>query len=533
MILLLSCIWLCACGEKSDSPLPPQDGSAETEPTGAQTATSTWEATPISGSANLTLSRTGDGQLSSLTVTVMHGQTVISTATWGQEKIIGSDFMVHACYGSCRVIIRAVENGVEQTTTLTVELSAADYHIALLSDSFSQLVFILSHGEDAGPTYFGFCGADRWDFSADPADRMLIPSMGSTAAGEWERLISDADAYIEELHRINASSVFHLYISDRDALAYVELMAGNGIPEDRYCVTLISSGGDSYAYFTETFGGDDPFAQYRIMQEKLGSLYAQMRGGDVTSPVICKEDFPEYAYVAAKEHTNVEWWLPRTQGTLTCSDPAFMEQVSADMAAGVIKLTDPAGLLADMSASERENFNTQCLFADNLFEKAASEGKNILLFTGGIDADPVRAVMAYCGAEYACYCLGATPGASGIVPICDLSLEAVLVFYPDITVCGYDTPWFSLNPSADTSYILLDETGEGAASLSYVASVGAFVSRVDLGQWEHAYLCGPDGAYLLIEMADDTDLYLFHVTAAKETLTRYRLEGARYAPIEE
>ena len=104
------------------------------------------------------------------------------------------------------------------------------------------------------PAFVWLARPDSWNWDKLPENVYAMPNAPIEEVlthNNYDKMVEATDAYIEELYSINSGSKFNLYINDYNSYLYLKLLAGNGIPESNYYVTLLSDGGASYADFNK------------------------------------------------------------------------------------------------------------------------------------------------------------------------------------------------------------------------------------------------------------------------------------------
>jgi len=379
-------------------------------------------------------------------------------------------------------------------------------------------------------------------------------------------MINAADEYIEELYSINPASRFNLYINDFNSYLYLKLLAGNGIPESNYYVTLLSDGGASYKAFNDAFNPDDESfdadAKYADMAEKLNTLYGEVATekdyyySDIFS--VDTTEFRQYTYVAAKEKSNVEWWILRPREGVLCSpDADFINTVlTTDKTEGIIEERNFANPLKAMTDEEKSELKALYNFNNEMFNAADEQNKKAMMILGSwatAENEPdfesyVKLVKAYYGDEFVYYYKGHpnTPTSNhpekqkqleelGLIDVeSSINAELILFFYPDIYMCGYNSSTFLSVESKEMACAIFNMTAEAANAnegmSGYKDLIALYVSKID-GESQYASLCGNAiESCFLVEFNDyvDTEADFAIFDASASTFTYYIANGTSF-----
>ncbi len=490
------------------------------------------------------LSYTSDETVNKLIVTVKHGDDTVSETTFEGDALNEKSVTVDAYYGKHNVTVKAYSNnGFESEVTQEVALSASEYIIAPISGSMPQLYFTLNMKEITNdysiPAFVWLARPDSWNWDNLPQNVYPMPTVAKEEVlthNNYDKMISVTDAYIEELFSINKNSKFNLYINDYNSYIYLKLLAGNGIPESNYYVTLLSDGGGSYKDFNDAFNiqeeGFDADAKYAEMAENLKKLYSEVREAkdyyyDTAKFTVDTSTFRQYSYVAAKEMDNVEWWILRPRAGVLCSpDEEFINTVlTTDKTEGIIEERNFANPLKAMTDEEKTALKSLYNFNNEMFESADEQGKKAMMILGSW-ANPenepdfndyVNLVKAFYGEdEFVYYYKGHpnTPTSNypdkqaqleelGLIDVeSSINAELILFFYPDIYMCGYNSSTFMSVESEEMACCMFNmsiadaEANDGTSE--YRGLIGIYTSKITEDS-EYASLCEGEGNYYLVE----------------------------------
>ena len=503
--------------------------------------------------------------LASLKVTVIHGDMVVTETTIEGEALAAGNADIEAYYGKHSVKVVSVDkNGVKAQTTKEVAISTDEYVIAPISGSMPQLYFTLNMKEITNdytiPTFVWLARPGSWDWNKLPENVYAMPTVDISEVlthNNYNRMEEVTDKYIEELYSLNPDAKFHLYINDYNTYLYAKLMAGNGIPEENYTVVLLSDGGASYKEFQNAFNSEDANfdadAKYAEMAGKLQTLMTQVREAKdyywSDSFVVNTSDIRSYAYVIAKEMTNVEWWVlrPRTD-TLISPDAEFVANILAN---DVLKATNGVYVATENNVIVERNFNTPLTmindeekatlkdfysFNDEMFAEAEKQGKKAMMFLGSWASDTnepdfyayVNFMKLYFGDEFVYFYKGHPSTPTSNYPhkqqqLEDLDLidvessinaELILFFYPDIYMCGYNSSTFLSAEKDEMAGAIFNMTQEACmnAGNTYAERIGVYVSKIAAENYANYNGCTDEThSYFLVEFNNVESNYQYAI----------------------
>lgn len=520
----------------------------------------------------LNVSYSSDETIEKLEITVKHGEQVVSNNVFEGEALKNSNVDIDAYYGKHTVNIRATsENGGVAEVFKEVTLSASEYVIAPISGSMPQLYFTLNMKEITNdhqiPAFVWLARPDSWNWDKLPENVYAMPNAPIEEVlthNNYDKMVAATDAYIEELYSINSGSKFNLYINDYNSYLYLKLLAGNGIPESNYYVTLLSDGGASYADFNEAFNieeeGFDADAKYAEMAEKLNTLYTEVReakdyNGE-SSFSVDGETFRQYSFVAAKEMNNVEWWILRPRAGVLCSpDEEFINMVlNDDKKEGVMEERNFANPLKGMTDDEKAALKSLYNFNNEMFEAADEANKKAMMILGSwayAENEPnfndyVNLVKAYYGEEEFVYYYKGHPNTPtsnhpdkqdqldelDLIDVeSSINAELILFFYPDIYMCGYNSSTFMSVESPEMACAMFNMTYEQAkaneGTEGYRELIGIYLSKIteESAYAKHCDL--EEGNFYLVEFNNEKSNAAYGIYNAEEnTFKYYTAEGA-------
>jgi len=504
-------------------------------------------------------------------VTVKHGDQIVATAS--VEGQSAQRVKLDVYYGKHQVLVEAKksENGefvkfAEGTKEVT--LSADEYIIAPISGSMPQLYFTLNMKEITKdytiPSFVWLARPGSWNWDNLPENVYAMPNVDKAEVlkhDNYDKMVQYTDAYIEELYSINPNAKFNLYINDFNSYLYLKLLAGNGIPEENYYVTLLSDGGASYNAFNKAFNTEDENfdadAKYADMATKLTTLYTEVRNAKDYNPdgtfTVDTSTFNQYAYVCAREMDNVEWWILRPRDGVLCSpDKDFITRVlNDDKTEGIIEERNFANPLKEMTDDEKNSLKSLYNFNNEIFEAADTQNKKAMMILGSWakpENEPdfesyVRFTKLYYGDEFVYYYKGHPNTPTINYPdkqeqLKELSLidvessinaELILFFYPDIYMCGYNSSTFMSVEKPEMACAMFNMKKD-ACTAEYKDLIGIYLSKID-GESEYASLCTEkEHTYFLVEYNDDTNTIGIYDDNAG-TIKNFKAENGTFTEI--
>lgn len=476
---------------------------------------------------------------------------------------------IMARYGKYTLsVVFTEKNNKSYALDLDVTLSADKYVIAPISGSMPQLYFTLNLDEITNngetPAFVWLARPDSWNWANLPENVFMMP----TAAREevlthnnYDRMMEATKAYIADLYAADPTSKFELYINDFNAYAYVDLLIGNGVPEDNFYVTLLSDGGASYSAFNEAFNPDDAAfdadTKYAEMSANLDKVYEEVKtAGGFTydgNYTVSTSDFRQYCYVAAKEKTNVEWWVLRPRAGVMCSpDEEFInrllnEEVSKapyNAENSIIEERNFAAPLTAMTDEQKTALKSLYNFNNEMFEAADKQGKKAMMILGSWANEQnepdfaayVNLVKLVYGDDFVYYYKGHPNTPTSTVPekqtqleeldLIDvessINAELILFFYPDIYMCGYNSSTFMSVESEEMACAIFNMTKEAAAANegteNYRDLIGLYLSAIEDTSL-YAECTEADHQYFLVEYNNtESDLQYSIYDATANTL---------------
>lgn len=515
LVIILSLISFAGCSDQSDTDIPEDEVEVGFDCNIEQKGRD--QKIAVSWNRNAKIKR--------IDIEVNHGDMTVSDVVIRGEVLHNGYAEADVFYGRHNVRVTIVgEDGKIEETEREIAIISDEYVIAPISGSMPQLYFTLYMNEITDdykiPTFVWLTRPGSWNWNKLPRNVYPMPTVATEEVllhNNYNRMVEVTDSYIEELYSINPDSKFKLYINDFNLYLYPKLMAGNGIPEENYEVVLLSDGGSSYAEFNRAFNSEDENfdanAKYNEMAEKLDALLEEVRTAKdynwMRNFSVDTNEIRQYAYVAAKEKGNVEWWVlrPRANQTFYCPDEEFLNNaMTADVTVKPDEVENPvivernfASPLGAMNDEEKMALREFYNFNDEMFSEALTAGKRVMMFLGSWANEKnepdfvayVNFMKNYFGDEFVYYYKGhpSTPTSNHpdkaeqleTLELIDvessINAELILFFYPDIYMCGYNSSTFMSAEKDETACAIFGMRAEDCIE-EYKERVGIFVSKI-------------------------------------------------------
>ncbi|RVU98706.1 ricin-type beta-trefoil lectin domain protein [Coriobacteriales bacterium OH1046] len=461
-------------------------------------------------------------------------------------------------FGRFTVTVRFTLDGATvagSTSSQTVGIVADEYNLAPLTATMPVTMFSLSlWGEGsirtAGPTIALLMRAGAWDWNALPGPRdgmygvYALPYLTEEAiayqssdyaeeSAVFRSNFEAFDAYVEDLHTLDPSSRFNLYLGDNFVWIIQEVLYANRIPSDRYTITVLSDGTGSYAAFSATYDGTS-LAENEAIHNDLKAGWEDARqyaygNGEVMAGYTAEHynDNNRRTWAAIASEGSATWWLTRPALLVTDGDgDAFGAAVrDGSVGEGIIRFYIDRRLSAIQAAGDGAvaEFKALFNFNDGYFSAAEESGKDVMLLLGSTypDDEPdfegyARFVMTYYGDAYAYYYKGhpATPtdlnpakvaqlASLGITDVdSSIAAELILFFNPGIHLVGYGSTTFSSVPEGMAKGLFNKTKAEGLADEMY-RNMEFWMKRVDgSAPAEVQALCVAGHDTYLVEFSD-------------------------------
>lgn len=502
-----------------------------------------------------------------------NGVISYQTTIRNSSDIVKGQYVVPAFYGKQNVIISSMRGSYEEKVTKQVNVSASEYNIAPLTATMPVTMFSLALMDTTSannitnggtiPTFVWFKRSGAWNYANMPENVYTIPTAtGSQIVGESNQrtIYKNTSAWVKELYEINSNSKFNFFYSDLYSYGWLQATVANGIPADKYHVTLLSDGLGSFDYFNKHFKNktnEEAVSEYQQMKNDYETLKKQIAEKetyveDTNKFIINAKDLGEYSYLMANEEANVEWWITRKDGTICdfrseedrnvkLPNNTIQEDVK-NAGSDIIQIKDLKSLCDTLSSDEKDGLKVLYNFSEDFFEKAVDEGKNVMMFLGTWTESEnnfdeyVEIMKLYYGENYVYYYKGHPRNPTNSVEgkydhlesldLTDLdstiSAELFFFFNQDIAGSGYQTSTFLSTNDAQTGLIF--GTSKTAFVESYKDNVDAFVTKLANNDANYGELIDNDTSFI-IEFNKAEDLAKYDIAIydyATKTIKYYK-----------
>ena len=429
-----------------------------------------------------------------------------ATKTVDLKKSTSSSFnMTFPNYGKFTVKLSYYKGSkVAKTESGSATCIANEYNIAPIVATFPVTMFSLnlwkiSKAEDGSPipTFVSLQRPKAFNWSNLPSDVYWQPNLTKkqveTQTNFDTKTAKFAD-YVKVLYSTNKNAHFNLYINDAYSKYILRLMCANGIPEANYDVIYLSDGSGTYAKFQEAFSGDNPEEKYQTMAEdwETAKAYAY-KTHEVKLPAHYYSS-SRYATVVANEDDNTTLWVARknkdTYNSNNSVDGEFVTKYV--LGCDSIQQKNIKDFLMALGTNEQAEFKRLYNFGGQMFEKAETENKKIMMILGsrvtaepGFEANAKFLQLQYGHDEYVYYYKGhpATPTEMypekkaqldrlGIIDVnSSIAAELILFFYPQLHMAGYSSSTFNSVSDAEMAAGVFNKSKEQALADSSLKSL--------------------------------------------------------------
>ena len=220
--------------------------------------------------------------------------------------------------------------------------------VSTLPTLYANLHF-LSHNNPSY-MYLGRAGTFNFDMTPDHVQPFMLPGSGTPqeVAESTRQLIANLEDYN------NGESKFHFYIQDAMVLIAFYALLGNEIPEDRFHITMFTSGEAWYSDSTANLAGSNGLSEFQTIQQELEDFKER-----VTTDTITLEDYTKmwinrrHGYAAALL-PNVEHWSPFPEYKFMADH--FEQELKSTLLRGTFTRRSAQDLLNRLNPEMREVF---------------------------------------------------------------------------------------------------------------------------------------------------------------------------------
>lgn len=378
-----------------------------------------------------------------------------------------------------------------------VAVTADEYNFAPLTASYPVLVFTLMLNEITAngsiPTFICMDRYNQYDWNNLPYNCQIMPfasAWETTSTHAFHPLRNRLAKYIAELYSLNKNSKFNLYVGDNYCEVILEMFVANRIPESNWSATLLSDGARTAWLLSETYKVENPQARYDEMRDNFNDVksYVYKTGRFDPAELVSLIKYPGvgvyqilecYAYVMAKENSNISWIVNRLRANENLNaikDAAFVTEILNN-----VKQVYTNNLLAALTEEQAENFKKLYKFNSDMFTVAEEQNKEVIVILGtswssenGNLYDNIKMLVELYGTENYVYYYKGHPGyptsqytgrqeyfeslkkeGYEIYELDNaIAAEIILFFKPDIYMAGYETSTFDSVESHEKALLL-------------------------------------------------------------------------------
>ncbi len=441
---------------------------------------------------------------------------------------VDMDFGTYGLFKNVKIELYKNEALYSSAICQNVAVSADHYNFAYMNGTYPVLVASLKMDEitqnGSIPTFVALERNDayNWDNLPDGVHFMPVFTKDVATRGDFHGRRAEIADYIKDLYEINPDSHFSLYVVDNYIELILEFLVANGIPESNWNAVMLSDGAGTAAILSQTYGTDNPSVKYEAMKNewialkkhfyRTGNYEIASSGRYINSAI--SENYHDYysvlaryAYVVAKEQSNVEWWVNRLRAgenlvAINTIDSAFCTDIVNSATSFYTN-----NLLAALTPEQTSEFKALYNFNDQMFAKAVEENKKVMVILGtswgGEKAtfyEQIKLTMNFYGDDYIYYYKGHPGYPTSLYPerqqmikqLNDegytlyevdnaIAAEVILFFYPDIYSSGWQTSTFDSLESYEKAGILYGVPYANKGSFTYGDMMNVFSTVIAAG----------------------------------------------------
>lgn len=536
--IILAILTLTACDENVDP----------------RTFEITMEAQQVVNTNNIQVTWEPRADIDEVRITDYYNNTEQSSVIIKNAQLTKGMHTIDSNFGKNHTInLSAYKNGAKvYNKDVTVNVGATEYNIAPLIATVPVTIMALNlnYFTNNGniPTFVWLERADAWNLNHYPNNIFPIPTATKNEITHKQPIATIYDkttAFVKELYEMNNQSIFHFYYNDIWCAGALAASIGNGIPADKYDITLLSDGTGSYSCFNENFNNENAETNYQTMKTKYDTLKEQITNTHNYSFAsnnyeIIPWDFGKYCYVMLKEETNVTWYLNRINGTMAPNNTTIKSDLDSLVSNQKIVLYNLGNMLAALTAEEKAQIQALYNFGSAMFDVAKEQSKDIMIILGtstsgeGTDFYAyVDALTAYYGDGYVYYYKGhpgyptyAIPGKAeklaqaGLLELdCAIAAELIFFFNPEAFGSGYQSSTYE--SLTDVQSCCLFNANYDTTTLSYKNNIEVFITKVNDGDATYDAIVEGNDKYLMQFPKSETyDVAIFDAT--NKTITYYK-----------
>lgn len=469
-------------------------------------------------------------------------------------------------YGPFDTTLQFLKNGnVLHESCQTIGISASEYNIAPLSASFPVVLYSLSFWDIStasdGTTVPSIVMLDRpsaYNWSSLPSGMYALPYLTRDENATTSSYRAFAD-YVAVLHKINPKAKFNLYINDITCALIHRIIYANKIPEGQFSVRLLSDGSATYVFTNEAFDLKNPDSkQANLIEAWNAAKRKEYETGQVSNDYADYHDHWDSMYAVLSVEPGTQWWMTRTNLFTSGDDNAFANKIASDPNVKKMNVSNMLNSLQSRGDETVQAFKALYNFNDGYFDKAAQQGKKVMMLLGtyvnnehNFD-DYANLTEAIYGDDYLYYYKGHPNTPTGLYPqkqeqldrlgITDVdssvAAELILFFNPDIGLSGYGSSTYN-SASAESAGGLWNSTKADAlkpgAAIDY-SIMDWFASPItEDSDAAIRSLCKQGDSCYLVEFSDsvlvsaDYDIAIYSLGSG--ALAYYKMTGSGYSVV--
>lgn len=464
--------------------------------------------------------------------------TVTSALNASAEKTVNTiaadeaqkslDFGTYGLFKDIDVSVTTADGDITISGASGVGVTATKYNFAHLNASYPVLVFSLKLKEITNggtiPTFVLLDRIKQYDWNALTYNMKPYPFVDRTAATTvslFHQARSALKDYIGELYALNPDSHFTLYCVDNYGDLILETMIANGIPEDKWNAVMLSDGQGTSVVISRMYSIDNASVRYESMKDEWASLKETIaESGEFSTQAVSDavmynsgspfEVLKNYAYVIAREQSNVEWWVNRLragENLKTVNDAVGGKEFVEELLTHVQQMYTN-NLLSALDETAQAQFKTLYKFSENMFDAAKENNKEVVVILGtswsgerGNLYEYIKLLVELYGTEKYEYYYKGHPGyptsqyterqeyfdeleSEGYV-IHELenaiAAEIILFYNPEVNMAGYSTSTFdSVTEATNDKALLLFGSKASFETTNYKEFFDVFASKLDV-----------------------------------------------------
>ncbi len=420
--------------------------------------------------------------LKEINIVVRNGKEVEQTIkVTDTNTFVRKHLVVKSSFGNKTVEVYA-KCGKEYSKVVSkkVKVFSDEYVIAPLIATLPVSIFTLNMKEFTNnyelPTFYMLSRKAAWKTEYLYENVFPMPTATleeNTTSISYKQMNKVTSDLIKELHALNKSSKFHIYINDLWLEPAFDATLKNGIGFDKFDLTLLSDGTGSYAAFNELYDNENAAANVTAKDAKWAAIKNEFNTKKTITSLAKGEGVDLIYSMLRDEDIDVKWLINRvdTLATNKATIPAVQDIYD------VLDHADPQGLYQkgrivrynlgtyynNLSEAEKANLMKLYDLGTDLFEEAEAQGKKVMIILGTYPQyeynfkEYLDMLQDVYGDEYAYFYKGHPRYSLSHQPaeMIDyfnthhiqflepaIPAEFFFYFYPTVHYCGYSTSTF-------------------------------------------------------------------------------------------